>query len=89
MREALDNVLQVIGATFLTTAEWNTASGVLNGAVDNVSQYRALRTVLIARGGEDDALERLKHYFLALGLAPAQLDLPAANFSNIFIGAPL
>lgn len=89
MREALDNVLQVIGATFLTTAEWNTASGVLNGAVDNVSQYRALRTVLIARGGEDDALERLKHYFLALGLSPSQLDLPAANFSNIFIGAPL
>lgn len=89
MREALDNVLQVIGATFLTTAEWNTASGVLNGAVDNVSQYRALRTVLTSRGGEDDALERLKHYFLALGLSPAQLDLPAANFSNILIGAPL
>ena len=73
----------------MTTAEWNTASGVLNGAVDNVSQYRALRTVLTSRGGEDDALERLKHYFLALGLSPAQLDLPAANFSNIFIGAPL
>ena len=89
MREALDNVLQIIGATFLTTAEWNTASGVLNGAVDNVSQYRALRTVLIARGGEDDALERLKHYFLALGLSPADLDLPAPAFSNIFIGRSL
>ena len=89
MREALDNVLQVIGATFLTTAEWNTASGVLNGAEDNASQYRALRTVLIGRGGEDNALERLKHYFLALGLSPADLGLPEPAFSNIFIGAPL
>ncbi len=89
MREALDNVLQVIGATFLTTAEWNVAAEVLNGAEDNAIRYKALRTVLISRGGEDDALLRLTHYFRACGLSDAELGEPAAGFSNLFIGAPL
>lgn len=89
MREALDNVLQVIGATFLTTAEWNTAAGVLNGATDNVAAYKALRTVLLSRGGEDQALTRLRNYYLAVGLTAEELGEPKAGFSNIFVGAPL
>ena len=89
MREELDLILEQIGATFLTTAEWAAAAEVLGANTDNASKYKALRSVLLSRGGEDNALERLKHYFLALGLSPAELDMPAANFSNIFIGAPL
>lgn len=89
MREELDLILEQIGATFMTTAEWAAAADVLGENKDNVSKYKALRSVLLSRGGEDNALERLKHYFLALGLSPAELDMPAANFCNIFVGAPL
>lgn len=89
MRETLDEALETIGTPFLTTAEFVTAAGVLNGQTDPVSQYRALRTVLISRGGEDDALARLKDYFRARGLSPQALGEPTAGFSNIFIGAPL
>lgn len=89
MREELDTLLEQIGATFMTTAEWAAAADVLGENKDNVSKYKALRSVLLSRGGEDNALERLKHYFLALGLSPAELDMPAAHFSNIFIGSSL
>lgn len=89
MREELDHILEQIGSTFLTTAEWTAAAGVLDGNEDPVSQFRALKTVLISRGGEDGALERLAYYFRALGLTPAELEQPEEGFSNIFIGAPL
>lgn len=89
MRETLDETLEQIGSTFLTTAEWTTAAGVLNGQTDLAAQYKALRTVLISRGGEDSALSRLKDYFRARGLTPSQLGEPKPAFSNIFIGAPL
>lgn len=89
MRDTLDEVLETIGAVFLTTAEWATAAGVLNGASDLPAQYKALRTVLISRGGEDDALKRLKLYFASRGLSPEALGEPKTGFSNIFIGAPL
>lgn len=89
MREELDHILQQIGSTFLTTAEWTAAAGVLDGNEDNVSRFRALKTVLISRGGEDSALQRLTYYFRALGLTPAELELPQEGFSSVFIGAPL
>lgn len=89
MREELDLILEQIGATFLTTAEWAAAAEVLGEKTDNASKYKALRTILLSRGGEDNALERCKHYFLALGLSPAELEMPAANFSNIFVGSSL
>lgn len=89
MRDTLDGVLETIGAVFLTTAEWATAAEALNGASDLPAQYKALRTVLISRGGEDDALKRLKLYFAAKGLSPEALGEPKTGFSNVFIGAPL
>lgn len=89
MREELDTILSQIGATFMTTAEWAAAAEVLGENTDNASKYKALRSVLLSRGGEDNALERCKHYFLALGTPPAELEMPAANFSNIFVGASL
>ena len=89
MREELDLILEQIGATFMTTAEWAAAAEVLGENKDTVSKYKALRSVLLSRGGEDNALERCKHYFLALGLTPAELEMPAANFSNIFVGSSL
>ena len=89
MREILDEMLEAIGAPFLTTAEWVVAANVLNGQADLAAQYKALRTVLISRGGEDDAVSRLKDYFRAQGLSPEALGEPKPNFSNIFIGAPL
>lgn len=89
MREILDEALEKIGAPFLTTAEWVVATDALNGQTDLAAQYKALRTVLISRGGEDDALARLKDYFRARGLTPEQLGEPKPKFSNIFIGAPL
>lgn len=89
MREILDETLETIGAPFLTTAEWVVAANVLNGQTDLAAQYKALRTVLISRGGEDDAVSRLKDYFRTRGLSPEALGEPDPKFSNIFIGAPL
>lgn len=89
MRDNLDETLEQIGQPFLTTAEWAQAAEVLNGQTGLAAQYKALRTVLISRGGEDDALSRLKQLFAARGLTPQELGGPNPAFSNIFIGSPL
>lgn len=88
MRADLDTVLDEIGATCLTGAEYALASSIMNGQTSNAAKYRALNTVLDKRGGCAAELQSLHAHFAALGCSPADLG-PQPAKSNIFIGAPL
>lgn len=88
MRADLDTVLNEIGATCLTGAEYALASSIMNGQTSNAAKYRALNTVLDKRGGCAAELQSLHAHFAALGCSPADLG-PQPAKSNIFIGAPL
>ena len=89
MREELDNILEQLGATCLTLAEWAKAAAIMNGRTDTKAQYQALHAVLTERGGIcSGELEALHSYFAARGLRVADLE-DKPGFSNIFIGAPL
>lgn len=88
MRADLDAVLNEIGATCLTGAEYALAASVMNGQTSNAAKYRALNTVLDKRGGCAAELQSLHAHFAALGCSLADLG-PQPAKSNIFIGAPL
>lgn len=91
MREELDNVLQTIGAAYLTANEWCEAALVLNGRTDDKAKYQALFSVLYDRGGQGADLDNLHAYYAARGLSKADLSQKEQKqgFSNIFIGRPL
>ncbi|WP_428050294.1 hypothetical protein [Candidatus Avelusimicrobium fimicolum] len=88
MRADLDTVLNEIGATCLTGAEYALAASVMNGKMTDADKYRALNAVLIKRGGCAAELQALHAHFAALGCSLADLE-PQPGESNIFIGAPL
>lgn len=66
MRADLDTVLNEIGATCLTGAEYALAASVMNGQTSNAAKYRALNTVLDKRGGCAAELQALHAHFAAL-----------------------
>lgn len=90
MREELDNVLQTIGAAYLTANEWCEAALVLNGRTTDRAKYQALFSILYDRGQRTD-LDNLHAYYAARGLSKADLSQKEQKqgFSNIFIGRPL
>lgn len=90
MREELDNILGAISAPYLTANEWCEAALTLNGGTTDKDKYRALFSVLYARGGQGTDIENLHAYFAARGLSKADLSQKQREgFSNIFIGGPL
>lgn len=90
MREELDNILQKIGAAYLTANEWLEAAAVLDGRTTDKAKYQALFPVLYARGGQGADIDNLHAYFAARGLTKADLGAnQKQDFSNIFIGAVL
>lgn len=87
MREFLDSILTFIQSESLTDEEFETIE--LEDESYTVETYLALRTILEAREGVSDQVERLRTYFMARGVDVNATPEVPTPVSNIFIGSPL
>lgn len=84
LREFLNAILGVIGASSLTDGEY---SGIdLEGSAFDLETYEALLTVLDSRESMSCTRDRLRFYFLARGV---EVPESSPGKSQIFVGGVL
>lgn len=84
LREQANEVLDVIGQSTLTDAEYIMFSNPT--PTDATAFYTSIANILNRRGGEGVAIEKLNAYALLNGV---NLQAKKDSFNNIFLGAPL
>ena len=84
LREEANEVLEVIGQSTLTDAEYIMFSNPTPTAAK--AFYTSIANILNRRGGEGVAIEKLNAYALLNGV---NLQAKKDSFNNIFLGAPL
>lgn len=85
LREFLNAILNVIGASSLTDDEYETVD--LDGNNFDLDTYEALLSVLNSRELVSNTVDRLRYYFLARGVEISEVD--SQDESNILIGGSL
>lgn len=85
LRGYLNSILAFIGAESLTDEEFESLPEDLE-QTDDLAVYQALLGVLEARENVSSSIDRLNHYFLAMGTAVGE---PETAVSNIFVGSSL
>lgn len=85
MREVINALLAMIGATSLTDNEFNSLT-IEVFALD-VASYNAVLAVLDSRELVSNTRDRLRYYFLARDVQVG--ELPAPGSSNILVGFAL
>lgn len=83
MRDLLDAILEFIGVEVLTDQEFDSLPEDLS--TDEL-KYEALHEVLVDRESISTSKDRLRYYFLAMGVSVEAIPVAA---SNIYLGDAL
>jgi hypothetical protein len=84
MRDFINAILSVIGASYLTDEEYDALDIIVYGY--DVATYNAILAVLDARELVSNTRDRLTYYFKARGV---EVEASSPAKSDIFLGAVL
>jgi hypothetical protein len=84
MRNEINVILLFIGTSTLTDNEFLSIN--LSEGYSDKDFYDAILAILTARASDTSTINRLYHYFMAMGVS---LEAPNTAKCNIFLGAAL